>query len=336
MLNRKLLLKGIVAVLAATIFLPGCAPKAVPTVAANRPRIGIAWRADTDSEFLVNVQRVICAAGGEPVLLPQVRSLDLPYAGDALDASVIAADDYLAQPAAELVKNGGCRRSNAADALGDLKAVVFTGGEDCSPTLYARPVPWHRIAEEKDYNATRDVSDYLLIDYCLSRPEVALLGICRGCQMLGVVSGASIVQDIPAYCQARGLDYDHRHRNVKASPEAYRDYASHSLSVAPDSILSAIVGAEVLDGCPSWHHQMLDSVDGTPLRITGATEANGLRVIETIERVDHPFAVGIQFHPEAAVCKRFDGAANADDFMSLESGLAFFKALIHAGCDLFL
>ena len=41
--------------------------------------VGIAWRADTDSEFFTNVCRAVEAAGGEWVMLDQVLSSDLSY-----------------------------------------------------------------------------------------------------------------------------------------------------------------------------------------------------------------------------------------------------------------
>ena len=297
---------------------------------AERPRIGIAWRADLDSEFLTNVQRAIEAAGGEPVLLGQVRSTDLDYESDCVSADVVSANDYIVQSAADRIRGDGYLRSNAAEVLGDIRAVVFTGGEDISPTLYRDPAEWHGIAEEQDYNAARDVNDYELMAYCLARGDVAVLGICRGAQMLGVITGATVVQDIPTYFKGLGKDYDNTHRNVKETPDSYRDYASHSVEVAPGSILSEIVGGTKLEGCPSWHHQMVGSVAGTPLLVTGTTPVAGVDTIEAVEmRTERAFAIGVQFHPEAAVVKHLTGAANAEEFMSLEQGLKFFRLLVN-------
>ena len=64
------------------------------------------------------------------------------------------------------------------------------------------------------------------------------------------------------------------------------------------------------------------------MRVTGTSESSGLRVIEAIERMEHPFVFGIQFHPEVALCMRLDGKANAGNYMTEEQGLAFFKALV--------
>ena len=43
------------------------------------PVVGIAWRADTDSEFFTNICRAVEQAGGTWVMLDQVCSADLDY-----------------------------------------------------------------------------------------------------------------------------------------------------------------------------------------------------------------------------------------------------------------
>ena len=202
--------------------------------------------------------------------------------------------------------------------------VLFTGGEDISPSLYFTPEPWHGIAEEIDYNAERDVSDYLTMTYCLDR-DIPVMGFCRGMQMLSVVSGGEVIQDVPAYFSALGRKYGHEHRNQKTAPDSYRDYAPHGVEVEPESLLYEIVGTNRLTGCPSWHHQAVKSVDSTRLAVTGYTDTNGVRMIEAVERTDKTFAVGLQFHPEAALIKHLDNADNRNDFMDRDTALSVFR-----------
>lgn len=71
--------------------------------------------------------------------------------------------------------------------------------------------------EERDYNAERDISDYLTMAYCLDN-DIPVMGFCRGMQMLSVVSGAEVIQDVPAYFAELGLEYNDEHNNRKASP----------------------------------------------------------------------------------------------------------------------
>lgn len=47
--------------------------------AFETPVIGIAWRADTDSEFFTNICRAVEESGGTWTMLEQVRSADLEY-----------------------------------------------------------------------------------------------------------------------------------------------------------------------------------------------------------------------------------------------------------------
>ena len=290
-------------------------------------RIGIAWRADTLSEFYTNVVRAIEEAGAEPVLLPQVRMNDFAYIDSTLAPTYTDENGILLQQYADMVKQG-YTNSNVSTSIGGVDAVVFTGGEDIAPTLLLQPEPWHGIEAEKDYNATRDISDYLTMKYCFDK-DMPLMGFCRGMQMLVVVSGGTIIQDIPTYFAQQGKPYCNEHRNP-AEPDTYRDYAPHDVSVSDTaSWLYHIVGSSTVHGAPSWHHQAAGSVAGTPLRVTGTTTTGGIDIIEAVQRTDKTFAVGLQYHPEAALVKRLDHDENANDFMSYDEAVAYFKELVH-------
>ena len=289
--------------------------------------IGIAWCADTTSEFYANVVEAVREAGAIPVLMPQVVDYDIPYTDGMVSSECVDANDYLADRYAEKVKQNPLDNSNAESAVGDVDGVIFTGGEDISPTLLAMPQPWHGIEEEKDYNPTRDVSDYILMSYCISH-DISVMGICRGMQVLGIVSGAEVIQDIPTYFAEKGQTYNYVHRNQTAAG-SYRDYSPHSVTVADGSILSDLsCHASVLENVPSWHHQALKSVDSTRLSVSGFTPTNGENFIEAIERNDKTLIVGLQFHPEASIVKYNTGAANAADFMDKSQALAIFRNFV--------
>ena len=98
------------------------------------------------------------------------------------------------------------------------------------------------------------------------------------------------------------------------------------------SKLYGMAGA-TLHNVPSWHHQSLLSVDGTSLMVSGYTVVNSLPMIEAIERTDKTLAMGFQFHPEAAVVKHLEEAANQDQFMSMAEAkglITSFIALVRA------
>lgn len=294
---------------------------------SNTPVVGIAWRADTDSEFFTNICEAVEAAGADWVLLDQVQSADLNYDGDGKLTQGVTELGSLDENAAKYVRTNTWYSSNAEDAVGDVVAVLFTGGEDISPTLYYQPEDWHGIVDEIDYNAERDVSDYLTMTYCLDH-DIPLMGLCRGMQMLSVVSGGEVIQDIPAYFAETGVEYNYEHRNQKETPDSYRDYAPHEVQIESNSILYDIVGTNTLTGCPSWHHQAVKSVDNTRLAVTGYTETNGIQMIEAVERTDKTFAVGLQFHPEAAIVKHLNNAENQDDYMTDDTALSFFQWIV--------
>ena len=294
------------------------------------PVIGIAWRGDTDSEFFTNICKAVEAAGASWVMLDQVQSADLDYDTDGRLTQGVTALGSLDEAAAKRVRVNTWHDSNAGSAVGTVSTVLFTGGEDVSPTLYYDPELWHGNVAEIDYNAERDVSDYLTMTYCLDH-DIPVMGFCRGMQMLSVVSGAEVIQDVPAYFAELGLEYNDEHNNRKASPDSYRDYAPHDIRVVPDSFLYEMTGTEMLTGCPSWHHQAVKSVDNTRLVVTGYTETDGIRMIEAVERTDKTFAVGLQFHPEAALVKHLENAENQGDYMDYDTALSIFRWVVQQG-----
>lgn len=150
--------------------------------------------------------------------------------------------------------------------------------------------------EGEEINATRDVSDYLLMAYCIES-DLPIFAVCRGEQMMGIVSGCTFIQDIPNDYAAQGATYADTHR---MPPEAEnRDYARHDVEIIDTaSKLYAIVGSDTLANVSSWHHQNVEGVEGTNLAVTARTIADGVELIEAIERTDKTFCVGVQFHPE--------------------------------------
>ena len=297
-------------------------------------KIAIAWRADTESAFCTNVINSFAEAGIQVVILDQVKASYIQYDDDNVSAE--CTDDegigYLSGEYGAMVRTLTYQESNIAEVMKDIDAVVFTGGEDISPTLLYEPQDWHHIEAEIDYNAARDVSDFLTMSYCLDN-DIPLLGICRGAQMLAVVSGATMIQDIPTWLADQGLEYNYEHRRQKAEGETYRDHTPHSVTIAEDSKLAEFYSTTTLTGCPSWHHQAILGTEGTPLRVTATTTVSGIEMVEGVERTDKKCAIAIQFHPEEAVMKQLGKArvsSNADQFMSYDASMKIFTSFIEA------
>ena len=141
-----------------SLFLGSCSDSDNNSPSDSPVTIGISWRSDLDSEFYTNVVTAIKECGATPVLLTQVKCNDITYQNGEVTADCIDEAGHLTLSAASTLR-ASVDNSNAGDAVKSVDAVIFTGGEDVSPTLLANPQPWHGIEAERDYNATRDVND---------------------------------------------------------------------------------------------------------------------------------------------------------------------------------
>ncbi len=262
----------------------------------DKPVIGISWSySEQEEEYIEYYDCVIIAAGGVPVHIPQIVSTAVTYdetneiIPDQLEESGMLKTEY-----AEAIKACDFSATNLEAAMNGVDGVFFVGGEDISPSLFAQPQTPANNGE--GIYATRDVSDYLLMAYCIEN-DIPLFAACRGEQMLGIVSGCQFAQDIPNYFAMLGADYPDTHR---MPPDAEnRDYARHDVDILPvDSKIAAIVGGDSLADVSSWHHQAVIGIEGTDLTVTAVTNVNGVDIIEGIERMDKTFCVGTQFHPE--------------------------------------
>lgn len=288
--------------------------------------IGIAWREGLSGSSYVGTYKAIEAIGAKPILLGQVRSTDLRYTDGKIDSAHLDENDILLLNDANNIKLYTHSHSNAADVMQNIDAVVFTGGEDISPTLFAKPEVWHGIEAEKDFNTTRDVSDYLLLAYCIDN-DIPTLCICRGAQMLGVVAGAPLIQDIPTYYAGLGIDYNYIHRYNKSNPDAAKEYISHpSVVTRKNSLFYDIIKADTLHGCPSWHHQAIGDLSNTSAVVTATTISQGVEIVEALEIPDKEFIVGVQFHPEYVMAKE----DSEGKYMDKATTLRFFEALARA------
>lgn len=170
--------------------------------------------------------------------------------------------------------------------LATVDGILMTGGEDIDPLKYYGEEPLRAQGEIVPY---RDEFDCMLIKMAVEK-GLPLLGICRGEQLLNVVFGGTLYQDIPS--QAKDSYVKHRQ-------QAPSSYGTHSISIEKGSILNKVLGTEraVVN---SFHHQAVK--DPAPGFKVIARAADG--IIEGIQMNEKVF--GLQFHPEGFV-------ANGDD-----------------------
>ena len=110
--------------------------------------------------------------------------------------------------------------------------------------------------------------------------------ICRGIQIMNVAAGGKLFSDIPD--QVPNVKYNHQ--QPVGTP---RDFVVHTVSVEPGSLLHQITGRDCLP-VNSFHHQAV-SVPGEGLKVSAVSEDG---IIEALENPDHPFMLGVQWHPE--------------------------------------
>ncbi len=287
-------------------------------------RVGVAWRPNQKSLSYASTCRALEEAGIDYVVLDQVLSPDFTYDANNMLTEGKTEAGTLTPEAGKLVRCNTWQESDVANMLEGINAVVFPGGEDISPSLYYDPEELPDL-EGEDYSAERDVSDFLLMSYCLEH-DIPLMAICRGMQVLSVVSGAEMMQDIPTWFAEQNLVYENEHRQLPDA-QGNRDFTATDIQIEPDSILHDIVQTDHLDNCPCWHHQAVENVDGTRLVVTARTTTEGREMIEGVQRTDKTFAVGYQFHPEISIQKVLDGEANAQDYLDYETALALFERL---------
>lgn len=293
----------------------------------NTPVIGIAWRSRIQTRSFKWFCRAVREAGAEYVILDQVMSADLTYDENRKLTDAVSETGALTDSAGRMIRKKGWQSSNAEQVVGDIRGILFLGGEDISPSLYKDPESWHGNEKDRDYCAERDVSDYLLMSYLLDH-DIPFLGSCRGMQMLCVISGARMMQDIRAFFQSISEEYCYQHRPKVWGPDIKSDFLPNDVHVKKGTLLYEITGKEYLPGCPCWHHQAARDVEGTKLTISGYTMSGNVPIIEAVERKDCRFAMGVQFHPEVPIGKAFDKAANRSDYMDHDTALAFFKRLV--------
>ena len=240
------------------------------TEALAEVQVGISWVADFEDgvpdEDTQAYIDAVTKAGGIPVYLPQVTDEE---------------------------------SANAALALVDC--LILTGGEDLNPSFYGEE-PDEML---EDVNDERDLSDWYLARAAVDN-KFPLLATCRGMQLIDVLFGGTLYQDLPTQYENA---VEHRSQDLI-------DFAYHQLTITDaDSLVAQAMGGAGTYEVNSWHHQGVKTV-GEGLTVTALAEDG---MIEALELEDPDFfMLAVQFHPEWHVD---DGS---DEFLS------FFTMLMDA------
>ena len=170
-------------------------------------------------------------------------------------------------------------RETALAVVDRLDGILFTGGVDLDPSYFGE-APLQGLGE---VSPRRDSFEVELCRAAYDR-GLPVLGICRGCQLMTIVRGGDVYQDLPS-------QKPDAMQHVQQAPRGHR---SHSVAVVSGSRLAAAAGCESLR-VNSFHHQAVRRLaEGCQV---AATAPDG--VVEAFEDPRHPFWLGVQWHPEA-------------------------------------
>lgn len=185
-----------------------------------------------------------------------------------------------------------------------VDGLLLPGGGDVAPSQYTDERPHGSLRGLDDL---RDHLELFLARAAVSQPK-PLLAICRGHQVFNVALGGTLWQDVESQMPAAG-----KHEHPQGFP---RNLVQHQVKVEPDTKLASLLGTERA-AINSLHHQGIR--DLAPDLLASAFTPDGL--IEGVEVSGHPFAVGVQWHPEDLI---YDDA----------SMLALFQGLIEESAKL--
>lgn len=212
------------------------------------PLIGITASVNEKTEFMYKDNvKAITKTGGIPVMLSNLTKLD-----------------------------------DITDLAKHIDGLYLTGGEDIDPTLYGEE-PIHELGT---VTPSRDIFELAITKKMLELKK-PILGVCRGAQILNVVTGGNLYQDI--YSQVDGKLLQH-------SQKAPKSHAAHFVKVEKNSLLYRLIGEEKIK-VNTKHHQSVKN-PGLHVQVVGISSDN---IVEAIEIMNYPFALGVQWHPEGMI-----------------------------------
>jgi putative glutamine amidotransferase len=159
-----------------------------------------------------------------------------------------------------------------------LDGIYLAGGGDIDGSFFG----YDKHPLIKNIDRRRDEIELEIARLARQR-ALPTLGICRGCQVMNVAAGGSLIIDIHSEIL----------KALQHRPKQGQKVVSHPVTLMESSRLASIYRDTNLT-VNSYHHQSV-AQPGKGLA-PAAYAPDG--VVEAIEAGDHPFYIGVQWHPE--------------------------------------
>ena len=163
------------------------------------------------------------------------------------------------------------------EVLSKVDGLLLIGGYDVNPKYFDE----HPHPKVGRIETNRDESDFALLQEALNL-NMPVFAVCRGLQVLNVLFGGSLYQDIPSQVDGAMQHTQNSSRHEKV----------HAITVYEDTKLHSIVGEHIMTN--SFHHQSVKAL-GEGLVISATTNDG---IVEAIEHPNYTFCLGVQWHPE--------------------------------------
>lgn len=170
--------------------------------------------------------------------------------------------------------------NSALDIVEKLDGIIFSGGNDVNPRYYNEEPEF----EYKSLIESLDELEINLYKKVLKETTMPVLGICRGLQLMNIVHGGKLFQEM------RMGEYP-RHRYYKEPVP--KNNLAHEVNIQENTLLHKIIGHKTVK-TNSFHHQSI-KILGDGLVVNAISEDG---IVEGIEGIGDRFLIAVQWHPE--------------------------------------
>jgi len=158
---------------------------------------------------------------------------------------------------------------------------VLTGGVDIDTSLYGGATSYDHQPDQ--FQRERDLFEEKIFRYSQFH-QLPVLGICRGLQLVNVLLGGKLIEDIDE-------------ANLVHKKEGDID-KQHPVIIEKNSLLAEITGAQ-MESVNSAHHQVVrpDAL-GSNLMVSAWSEDSIIEALEFKNKTGKAFMLCVQWHPE--------------------------------------